>query len=83
MLDRAHPKPWLKNLLSKLPKSLQPSAIRHGLVIALDEEGNVLEALHDSDGDPVYMVTSAQQEGDMLYLGSLDAPQIVRIKTAH
>jgi len=83
MLDKAHPKPWLKNLLSKLPKSLQPSAIRHGLVIALDEEGNVLDALHDSDGDPVYMITSAQQEGDMLYLGSLDAPQIVRITTTH
>ena len=79
-MDKLHPSPWLKRLVSKLPTWAQPSAIRQGIVIALDETGEVIETLHDSDGERVYMVTSAQQEGNMLYLGSLEAPQIVRMK---
>jgi len=79
-MDNAHPYPWLKNLLSKLPTYLQPSAIKHGMIVALNENGEVIRSLHDSDGEPVYMITSVQQEGDTLYLGSLEAPQIVRLK---
>ena len=82
MLDNAHPKPWLKNFLSKLPKSLQPSAIKHGFVVGLNERGEVVEVLQDKDGDPVHMITSVEQVGDMLYLGSLEAAQIVRIATS-
>jgi len=79
VLDDAHPNPWLKGLLSKLPKFMQPAAIKRGLVIALDEQGNVLKTLHDTDGSSVYMVTSVEQVGDQIYLGSLVAPQIVRL----
>lgn len=79
LMDTIHPNPWLKSLVSKLPTFLQPSAIPQGTVIALNEDGEVLQALHDSDGSKVYMITSAEQVGDMLYLGSLEAPQIVRI----
>jgi sugar lactone lactonase YvrE len=81
LMDKVHPNPWLKALLSKLPTFMQPSAIKHGIVVALDEDGNVLETLHDTDGELVHMITSAEQVGDMLYLGSLEAPQIVRLKT--
>ncbi|MBL4790458.1 MAG: SMP-30/gluconolactonase/LRE family protein [Kordiimonadaceae bacterium] len=79
-LDQAHPSVWLKNLLSKLPKALSPKAIRHGTVVALNEQGKVLHTLHDPDGANVYMVTSVEQVGDLIYLGSLEAPQIVRLK---
>lgn len=80
-MDNMHPKPWLKDLASKLPKFLQPGAIKHGMVIGLNEAGDVVDVLQDNDGDPVYMITSVQQEGEMLYLGSLHAPQVARIKT--
>jgi sugar lactone lactonase YvrE len=80
MMDKIHPSPWKKRLVSKLPTALQPSAIPHGIVVALDESGNVVRTLHDSDGDPVYMITSVEQVDNMIYLGSLEAPQIVRMQ---
>jgi len=80
VMDDAHPKPWLKELLVKLPKFMQPAAIKQGVVIELNAEGDVLHTYHDSDGSAVYMVTSVEQVGDSIYLGSLTAPQIVRMK---
>ncbi len=80
LMDNVHPKPWLKRLISKLPVFMQPAPIQQGTVIALNEQGDVVNALHDRDGESVYMVTSAEQVGDTLYLGSLEAPQIVRLK---
>ncbi|UTW56810.1 SMP-30/gluconolactonase/LRE family protein [Kordiimonas sp. SCSIO 12610] len=78
-VDNAHPSPFTKKLLSKLPKFMQPAAIKYGLVLAFDEEGNLLGSYHDTDGNPTYMVTSVEQVGDQIYLGSLEAPQIVRL----
>ncbi len=83
LMDTLHPKPFLKNLISKLPPTMQPSAIRRGVVVALDESGEILDVLQDSDGGHVYMVTSVQQVGDKIYMGSLEAPQIARIKTKY
>lgn len=79
LMDTIHPLPWAKSLVSKLPTFLQPSAIPQGTVLALNEDGEVVQAFHDSDGSKVYMITSAEQVGDTLYLGSLEAPQIVRL----
>ena len=80
VMDDAHPKPWLKELIVKLPKFMQPAAIKQGLVVALNQNGEVMRSYHDSDGSAVYMVTSVEQVGDTIYLGSLTAPQIVRMK---
>ncbi|WP_308909750.1 SMP-30/gluconolactonase/LRE family protein [Pseudokordiimonas caeni] len=79
MLDKVHPKPWAKALLAKLPASLQPSAIRHGMVVGLNEDGKVIAMLHDPEGKHLYMITSVEEAGGYLYLGSLEAPQIGRI----
>ena len=79
-VDQAHPSVFMKKLLAKLPQWMQPAAIKYGLVIALDENANVLGAFHDPDGDPTYMVTSVEQVDEYIYLGSLEAPQIVRMK---
>ena len=80
-VDNAHPSPFKKKLLSKLPKFMQPAATKYGLVLAFDESGNLLGSFHDADGSPTYMVTSVEQVGDQIYLGSLEAPQVVRLKS--
>jgi len=80
VMDKAHPNPWLKELIVKLPEFMQPAAIKQGVVVALSETGAVKHTYHDTDGSAVYMVTSVEQVGDTLYLGSLTAPQIVRLK---
>nr|VFJ52384.1 MAG: gluconolactonase [Candidatus Kentron sp. FW] len=71
MLDTLHPLPTLKNLLAKLPKFLLPKAKPYGLVLALDEHGNVTKSLHDADGSYLTEITSVQEHDGILYLGNL------------
>lgn len=79
-VDEIHSSPFLKNIVAKLPRSTQPGAIKRGTVIGLNEQGDVIAAYHDPLGEHVYMITSVEQVGDVLYLGSLEAPQIARLK---
>lgn len=79
-LDEMHNSPFTKNLVTKLPTWMQPGAIKRGMVVALDEDGNVKASYHDPLGERVYMITSVEQSGDFIYLGSLEAPFVGRIR---
>ncbi|ARN73235.1 SMP-30/gluconolactonase/LRE family protein [Oceanicoccus sagamiensis] len=79
-LDQLHSDPAAKNLMMKLPAWLHPLPPQQGHVLALNEQGEITARYLDSHGEKVWMVTSAQQEGNCLYLGSLEAPQIVVIE---
>ncbi len=78
--DKLHPKPTRKNLLSKVPPALWPKAQPYGLVLELDEQGNIIQSLHDPTGDHLTGITSAQEYGDYLYLGSLHNDRIGKYK---
>lgn len=79
LLDAAHPYPWVKKILMALPEFLQPKPVRYGLVLALDARGKILTSLHDPNGQHLHEVTSVQQVGDRLYLGSLHNDRIGRL----
>ena len=78
--DKMHPFPSRKSLLSKLPKALWPKPHPYGLVLELDEQGNILQSLHDPDGEHLKEITSAQEYGGFLYLGSLHNDRIGKYK---
>ena len=78
--DFLHRHPWLKAQLAKLPRALWPSPIPYGLVIALNEQGEIVRSLHDASGSQLRMVTSAKPVGDYLYLGSLDNDRIGKLR---
>ncbi|QLC74419.1 SMP-30/gluconolactonase/LRE family protein [Pseudomonas sp. LPB0260] len=78
--DFLHRHPWLKAQLAKLPRALWPKAIPYGLVIAVNEQGEIVRSLHDSSGSHLRMVTSAKPVGDYLYLGSLDNDRLGRLR---
>jgi sugar lactone lactonase YvrE len=78
--DWLHSVPWVKAQLAKLPRSFWPQATPYGLVIALNEQGEITQSLHDASGSHLRMVTSAKPVGDYLYLGSLDNDRIGRLK---
>ena len=80
VLDSAHDNPLLKKILAKLPDWAKPGAIPYGLVIALDEEGAITGSLQDRMGEHLTMITSVEQVGNMLYLGSLTQPHIGRLE---
>lgn len=79
-MDDMHPSIFTKKLVTKLPAWMQPGAIRRGAVVALNEAGEVVASYHDPRGEHVYMITSVEEVGDYLYLGSLEAPFAARIK---
>ena len=66
--------------LAKLPRALWPKAVPYGLVVALNEQGEIVQSLHDSSGTHLRMITSAKPVGDYLYLGSLDNDRIGKLK---
>jgi sugar lactone lactonase YvrE len=72
LLDLLHPFPALKNLLARLPRSLSPKPQPYGLIIAINEEGNVIRSLHDTDGSVVSQITSVRQKGNLLLMGNLE-----------
>ena len=78
--DFLHRHPWLKAQLAKLPRALWPKATPYGLVIALNEQGEIVRSLHDTSGSHLRMVTSVKPVGDYLYLGSLDNDRLGRLK---
>ena len=78
--DKLHPSPSRKNLLSKVPPALWPKPNPYGLVLELDAQGNIIQSLHDTTGEYLQGITSAQEYGDYLYLGSLHNDRIGKYK---
>lgn len=80
MMDQLHPFPFLKEQLSKLPKAFWPKPKPYGLVIALDEQGNITQSLHDPTGEHLKEITSVREYGNYIYLGSLHNDRIGKYK---
>jgi sugar lactone lactonase YvrE len=72
LLDWAQRHPWVVRQFSRLPQSAMEliSPDPYGLVLQMDADGNVVDSLHDPDGE-VYYVTSATPQDGALYLGTL------------
>lgn len=73
MLDALANKPLLRKVAFRLPSILQPQPAHHGFVLGLNESGDVTHNLQGTGKDTFAPVTSAEQHGDILYLGSLTA----------
>ncbi|NJL29003.1 MAG: hypothetical protein HC897_14500 [Thermoanaerobaculia bacterium] len=72
------PRPFLKRLLAKLPRSLWPKPAPYGLVLELDETGRIVRSLHDPGGRTVRGLSSVEPHDGALYLGNLDGDWIGR-----
>ncbi len=74
--DSLHPRPWLKGVLAKLPSFMWPRPEPIGLVLALDEQGQIVESLQDPGGRVVKEVTSVHEHAGALYFGTLRGDRI-------
>ncbi len=78
-LDDVAQKPFLRALSYRLPASLRMSPGAYGIVIQIDEDGNVLQTLQDPSG--AYAVTTGAIEGNgWLYITSLTSPALGRVR---
>ncbi|MBD9499851.1 SMP-30/gluconolactonase/LRE family protein [Pseudomonas sp. PDM23] len=77
--DMIQQMPWLKRQLTKLPRAVLPKPVPYGLVIQVNEKGEIVRSLHDTSGQHLRMVTSAKPVNGVLYLGSLENDRIGRL----
>lgn len=83
LLDQIHPHPFFTKLMSKLPRLFWPKPKPYGLVISLDENGNILQSFQDPSGKHLKEITSALEHNGYLYLGSLHNDRIGKYKLTH
>jgi len=79
VLDLAHPHPWIKRMMLRLPRALLPSAKPSAHVIGLDLDGHVATTLRDPTGEHFSFITSVEENDGMLYFGSLSRDSLARI----
>lgn len=79
LIDSLAGYPFMRKVIMRMPKFLQPEAQPYGHIIAIDGDGNVLEDLQDPTGKyPIN--TSVTEVKDYLYIGSLVAPGLGRLE---
>ncbi|MEQ1438519.1 SMP-30/gluconolactonase/LRE family protein [Fontimonas sp. SYSU GA230001] len=78
-LDALLPKPDLRRIVFRLPDFLQPGPAHHGWVLGLDLDGKVVANLQYKGRGAYAPITSVEQHGDALYLGSLTDTAIGRL----
>ncbi|MDB5978470.1 MAG: gluconolactonase [Nevskia sp.] len=79
LIDLLANKPFLRQVLSRIPASLQPKPVRHCIVLALDLGGKVVANLQHAGPDAYWKITSACEFGPWLYCGSVDETAIGRM----
>ena len=55
---------------------------KHGLVVELNEDGQIVRSLHDPSGTLFPSVSEVEEENGILYLGSIDRPFVGRLSLA-
>ncbi|MEL6676137.1 MAG: SMP-30/gluconolactonase/LRE family protein [Bacteroidota bacterium] len=72
-LDDVLPNAFIRKIVYRLPRFLQPTEVRYSMCIALSPNGEVLETLHNPAGDHAF-ITSVKEVDGKLYFGSLTEP---------
>jgi sugar lactone lactonase YvrE len=78
--DWLSPRPFVKEVMSKLPQFLWPQPQPYAFVIKLDEQGNILDSFQDPTGQRLFAITSVVEHDGALYLGSLVNDRIGKYK---
>jgi hypothetical protein len=79
-LDKLLPHPFLRKVVARLPKLLQPAPKRYGFVLGLDPNGRVVENLQDGSADCYAQIANAVERQDSLYFGSIGESAVGRYR---
>ncbi len=75
LLDALSDKPLLRKVAFRLPQFLQPQPAHYSFVLGLNELGDVTHNLQYNGDGAFAPITSVEQHGETLYLGSLTEPR--------
>jgi len=79
-VDRMQTRPWMKNMVARLPAWMWPKAVEYGLVLSLNESGQITASFHDTTGEHLKEITSVEEHDGHIYLGSLGNDRIGRLR---
>lgn len=71
VLDKVLPHPFLRKVIFRLPKFLQPAPERYSFVVALDSQGRVVDNLQNGGPDCYAQIANVVERDGKLYFGSI------------
>jgi sugar lactone lactonase YvrE len=71
LLDQLLPHPFLRKVVARMPKALQPAPKRYSFVLGLDPNGRVVENLQNGSPDCYAEIANAVERNGSLYFGSI------------
>lgn len=79
--EALYDKPFMRKVIRRLPESIipPPKIIHYGMLIGINELGEVIHNMQDPSGS-MHDITSVNQYGDKLYLGSLEMNEVGVVK---
>ncbi len=69
--DKLLPHPFLRKVIYRLPKFLQPAPERYSFVLGLDTQGRVVDNLQNGSRDCYAQIANAVERNGKLYFGSI------------
>jgi sugar lactone lactonase YvrE len=78
VLDKLMPHPFLRTIVMRLPKILQPAPKRYAFVLGLDTQGRVVENLQDGSKECYAQIANALEHNGSLYFGSIGEASVGR-----
>jgi sugar lactone lactonase YvrE len=81
-LDKLLPHPFLRKVIARLPKFLQPAPQRYSFVLGLDLNGRVVENLQDGSRECYAEIANAVERQGALYFGSIGESTVGRFNLA-
>jgi sugar lactone lactonase YvrE len=78
--DALLPHPFLRKIVARLPKLLQPAPRRYSFVLGLDGNGRVVDNLQNGSADCYAEIANAVEHQGSLYFGSIGESTVGRYK---
>ena len=78
IVDRMLPHPFLRKVVARLPKFLQPAPQHYSFVLGLDQSGHVVENLQNPSPDCFSEISNVLEHNGALYFGSIGEDTVGR-----
>ncbi|HEU4836753.1 MAG TPA: SMP-30/gluconolactonase/LRE family protein [Pyrinomonadaceae bacterium] len=78
VFDRMLPHPFMRKMVARLPKFMQPAPKRYSFVLGLDPQGRVVENLQNGSPDCFAEIANVVERNGSLYFGSIGEDTIGR-----
>ena len=80
VLDKLLPHPFLRKVVARLPKVLQPAPKRYSFVLGVDLNGNVVDNLQNGSPDCYAEIANVIERNGALYFGSIGESSLGRYR---